>query len=103
MEDSLQIRDVGLTAAEHDFSLRVYPAAVPDGTVLVWLHGGAFMFGDLEMPEADETARQLAARGTTVFSLDYTLGALGRAPGVARARTDRGDAVTRAVRRLLRR
>ena len=73
MADTLQIRDVALTAAEHDFRLRAYPAAQPDGTMLVWLHGGAFMFGDLEMPEADETASQLARRGTTVISVDYTL------------------------------
>jgi len=73
MADTLPLRDVDLTAAEHDFAVRVYPANEPDGTVLVWLHGGAFMFGDLDMPEADETARQLARRGTTVVSLDYTL------------------------------
>jgi acetyl esterase len=73
MADTLLIRDVDLTAAGHDVRMRAYPAAEPDGTVLVWLHGGAFMFGDLEMPEADETARQLARRGTTVISLEYTL------------------------------
>lgn len=73
MADTLHVRDVELSAAEHEFRLRVYPAAEPDGTVLVWLHGGAFMFGDLDMPEADETARQLARRGTTVISVDYTL------------------------------
>lgn len=74
---SVPTRDVELHAAGHDFRVRVYPAAEhgaePNGTVLVWLHGGAFMFGDLEMPEADETARRLAGRGTTVVSLDYTL------------------------------
>ena len=73
MVDTIHVREVELAAAEHDFRVRVDPAAVPDGTVLVWLHGGAFMFGDLDMPEADETAKQLADRGTTVFSLDYTL------------------------------
>jgi len=73
MADTLDVREVELAAAGHEFRVRVYPAAVPDGTVLVWLHGGAFMFGDLDMPEADETAKQLADRGTTVVSLDYTL------------------------------
>ena len=73
MADTLHLREVELAAAEHGFRLRAYPAAEPDGTVLVWLHGGAFMFGDLDMPEADETARQLAHRGTTVVSVDYTL------------------------------
>ena len=73
MADTIPVTDVELSAAEHGFRLRVYPAPQPDGTVLVWLHGGAFMFGDIDMPEADETARQLARRGTTVVSLDYTL------------------------------
>jgi len=73
MVDTIPVTDIELRAAEHDFRVRVYPAAEPDGTVLVWLHGGAFMFGDIDMPEADETARQLAVRGTTVVSVDYTL------------------------------
>lgn len=41
---------------------------------LVWAHGGAFMFGDLDMPEADVVARELVARtGMTVVSVDYRL------------------------------
>lgn len=43
--------------------------AVP---ALVWLHGGAFMYGDLDMPEADHFARQIAHRaGAVVVSVDY--------------------------------
>jgi len=45
--------------------VRVYPAREPNGTGLVWAHGGAFAFGDLDMPESDWVASQLAARGTT--------------------------------------
>jgi acetyl esterase/lipase len=51
----------------------VYPAADPDGSGLVWAHGGAFAFGDIDMPESDWVARELAARGTTVVSVDYRL------------------------------
>ena len=41
---------------------------------LVWLHGGAFLGGDLDMPEADWTARQMADRaGAVVVSVDYRL------------------------------
>ncbi|WP_296665822.1 alpha/beta hydrolase [Demequina sp.] len=68
--------DVGLHAGGYDFTVRVYPAQRPDGTLLVWLHGGAFIFGDLEMTEADATARALAVRGTSVVSVDYTLASL---------------------------
>ncbi|MGC5171881.1 alpha/beta hydrolase fold domain-containing protein [Micromonospora sp. DT81.3] len=71
-----EIHDVALTAAEFDFRLRVYPAPEPTGGVLVWLHGGAFMFGTLDMPEADQVGRRLSAAGTTVVSVDYTLAPL---------------------------
>jgi acetyl esterase/lipase len=40
----------------------------------IWLHGGAFRFGDLDMPEADWTARQVCERaGAVVVSVDYRL------------------------------
>lgn len=56
-----------------DGLVRVYPAREPNGTGLVWAHGGAFAFGDIDMPESDWVAAQLAARGTTVVSVDYRL------------------------------
>ena len=34
-----------LHAADFDFRVRVYPGETPNGSVLVWLHGGGFMFG----------------------------------------------------------
>ena len=41
---------------------------------LVWMHGGAFMRGDLDMPEADRTSREVCARaGAVVVSVDYRL------------------------------
>ncbi len=52
---------ISLRAADHDFRVRVYAAPEPNGTALVWLHGGAFMFGSLDMPEADAVAARLAA------------------------------------------
>ncbi len=43
-------------------------------TCLVWLHGGAFRMGDLDMPEADRVARELAHRaGIVVVSVGYRL------------------------------
>ena len=56
-----------------DGLVRVYPATTPNGTGLVWAHGGGFLFGDIDMPESDWVARQLAERGTTVVSVDYRL------------------------------
>jgi acetyl esterase/lipase len=68
--------DVPLAGGGFDFRVRVYPADTPNGSALVWLHGGAFMFGTLEMPEADQVGRRLSALGTTVISVDYTLAPL---------------------------
>ncbi|WP_202802649.1 alpha/beta hydrolase fold domain-containing protein [Microbacterium yannicii] len=70
------IHDVPLKGGGFDFRVRVYPADTPNGTLLVWLHGGAFMFGTLEMPEADQVGRRLSAAGITVVSVDYTLAPL---------------------------
>ncbi|QLD11467.1 alpha/beta hydrolase [Microbacterium oleivorans] len=63
--------------AAADGLVRVYPAAQPTGGGLVWMHGGGFAHGDLDMPESDAVARGLAARGTTVVSVDYRLAAVG--------------------------
>lgn len=49
-------RDVGAAAA---------------GRALVWVHGGAFIGGHLDMPEANWVALELAARGIPVLSVDY--------------------------------
>jgi acetyl esterase/lipase len=67
------VRDVALEAAGHRFAVRVYPAAAPAGAVLVWAHGGGFLGGTLDMPEADQTARLLAERGIPVVSVGYSL------------------------------
>lgn len=56
-----------------DGLVRVYPASPGDGSGLLWMHGGGFAAGDLDMPEADHVARTLAAGGTTVVSVDYRL------------------------------
>ena len=45
-----------------------------DRPCLVWMHGGGFVAGNLDMPEADWTARELALRaGAVVVSVDYRL------------------------------
>ena len=45
-------------------------AAVP-GVALVWAHGGAYIWGDLDMPESHWVGLALAARGIPVLCLDY--------------------------------
>ena len=45
-----------------------------DRPCVVWLHGGAFRMGDLDMPEADRVSRELVTRaGAVVVGVDYRL------------------------------
>lgn len=57
--------------------LRVYSPAARSRRprpALVWCHGGSFQHGDLDMPEAHETARRIAAGAdAVVVSVDYRL------------------------------
>lgn len=57
--------------------VRVYTPQGPSFAprpLLVWCHGGSFMHGDLEMPEADHVARGVAGRAdAVVVSVDYRL------------------------------
>ncbi|MEU4236958.1 alpha/beta hydrolase fold domain-containing protein [Actinoplanes sp. NPDC026619] len=78
----MKIDEVALAAGGHPFRVRTYQPPQPGGAVLVWMHGGAFMFGDLDMPEADQVARELAGRGVTVVSVDYTLAPLDALPAL---------------------
>lgn len=71
-----EITEHTLNAAEFDFRVRTYRADAPNGSVLVWLHGGGFIFGTIDMPEADEVAQVLSQNGITVATVDYTLAPL---------------------------
>ncbi|MEV7393024.1 alpha/beta hydrolase [Streptomyces sp. NPDC091215] len=70
----VQVDDVRLPGPHGPVPVRVYrPDLVHGGRpVLVWCHGGAFAYGDTDMPEADVTARVVAERaGAVVVSVDY--------------------------------
>ncbi|SDT40923.1 alpha/beta hydrolase [Microlunatus soli] len=67
-------QDVWLSAADHDYRLRIYrPQTNSTGVIFLWAHGGAWIGGDLEMAEADGVSRRVAGFGITVVSVDYTL------------------------------
>lgn len=57
--------------------LRSYEPALEAGgqpwATLVWAHGGSFVRGTLDWPEADWVAREFAAAGVRVYSVDYVL------------------------------
>lgn len=65
--------DLVLRGADGDLPMRSYSArqAAPAGRGLVWAHGGAFIGGHLDMPEANWVALELAASGIPVLSIDY--------------------------------
>jgi acetyl esterase/lipase len=56
--------------------VRVYQPVEPGDArpLLVWCHGGGFVGGDLDMPEADAAAREVSSRANAVVvSVDYRL------------------------------
>ncbi|WP_106400492.1 alpha/beta hydrolase fold domain-containing protein [Actinocorallia populi] len=56
--------------------LRIYPAdasAKASGTFLLWLHGGGFVGGSLDMPESDAVCAALAKDGITCVAVEYRL------------------------------
>ncbi|MGA4544222.1 alpha/beta hydrolase fold domain-containing protein [Uniformispora flossi] len=85
--------DVTLPGAPAGVRARVHRAAdVPAaalGASLMWMHGGAFIGGTMDMPEGQAVCAGLAAAGVTCLNVDYRL-----APGFGRRRAQRApDAV----------
>ena len=81
-EEVARVDDRVLPVVEHDVPVRVYTPVEADGVdapLLLWLHGGGWVIGDLDT--ADATARSLAKRsGAVVVSVDYRLAPEHRAP-----------------------
>ena len=65
------VEDRVLAGPHGDLPVRVYTPAGTAVAGLVWAHGGGFMHGDLDMPEADGVSRALARSGVVVVSVDY--------------------------------
>jgi acetyl esterase len=66
--------DVALAGTHGEIPLRAYVdhTAPPTGRGLVWVHGGGFIGGHLDMPESNWVALELASRGIPVLAVDYT-------------------------------
>ncbi|KNH20728.1 alpha/beta hydrolase [Arthrobacter sp. ZBG10] len=68
------IRTVTAEGRHGPVNIRIYGHPAGSGAAgLVWLHGGGFVSGTVDMPESDYLARVLAAAGTPVLSVDYRL------------------------------
>lgn len=64
-------RDVIVAGPNGPVHARTYRPPDPAGIGLAWVHGGAFIGGDLDRPDAHWPSLELAYRGVTVVSLDY--------------------------------
>ena len=88
---SARVADRAAPGPHGDVPVRVYAPTdgAPPTRGVVWCHGGAFVAGDLDMPEADVVARELVARSGGA-------GRVGRLPAGRRRRALPGTARRRA-------
>ncbi|MHA7299484.1 alpha/beta hydrolase [Pseudarthrobacter sp. MDT1-22] len=63
--------DITVPTPEGGVPGRLYRAPGEALAGLAWVHGGAFIAGDLDMPEAHWVSLYLASHGISVLSLDY--------------------------------
>lgn len=70
---TVEVKDLTITTPTGQQPARLYrdPEASPSGRALVWVHGGAFIGGHLDMPEANWVALELAGRGIPMLTADY--------------------------------
>lgn len=64
-------RDVVVARPNGPVLARTYRPPNPTGVGLVWVHGGAFIGGDLDRADAHWPSLELAYRGVAVVSVDY--------------------------------
>lgn len=70
---NVMTRDLSIDTPHGPQQGRVYrdKTVEPVDAALVWVHGGAFIGGYLDMPESNWVALELAARGIPVLAVDY--------------------------------
>lgn len=69
---AVQVTDVVIDGPHGAVPARSYASAGAGDVALLWLHGGAWVGGSLDMPEAHFVSLLLAAAGVPVLSADYT-------------------------------
>jgi acetyl esterase len=67
----VDVRDVVIDGTHGDIAGRCYRGTDGGTTGLVWVHGGAFIGGDLDSAEAHWVSLAIASQGFPVLSLDY--------------------------------
>lgn len=83
---TITTEDRVLDGPHGELPVRIYRPTERAAAGLVWLHGGGFWAGDLDMAEGDWVARAFASRGIVVVSVDYRL-----APALEPDQASRGD------------
>lgn len=68
---SVSVDDVAISGTGGPVPARRYRGTYSTGIGLVWVHGGAFVAGSLDMPESHWIGLELASRGFSVLALDY--------------------------------
>ncbi|MCM3885575.1 alpha/beta hydrolase [Frankia sp. R82] len=91
VDHDVEIRDIDVPVGDASIRTRLYrPTAAAGTTALLWMHGGGFSGGSIDMPEGDAVSRAFARGGVTVLSVDYR-----RVPPLSRVRRWRGAAAVR--------
>src|ERR1700712_542775 len=72
--DDVSVSDENVAGVDSSVPIRVYRPDVQPRAALLWLHGGGFQGGNLDMPEAHVVSAELAQRASAlVVSVDYRL------------------------------
>lgn len=74
-EQSIEVTDSVVPGPNGGVSIRQYidPAHPRPTAHVVWVHGGGFIRGSLDLPESDQVARALAAEGIATTAVGYRL------------------------------
>lgn len=76
MKDNIvHTKNQQLQGPHGEIPIRIYTPATPrlEPVGVVWCHGGAYIYGDLDMAESDWVATSLAEAGISVVAVDYRL------------------------------
>ncbi|MEW9550554.1 alpha/beta hydrolase [Nonomuraea sp. NPDC050783] len=74
MPPGVTVEDLAVGGPHGPVPVRAYRTRRDPRAALLWAHGGGFVHGDLDMPEAHQVSAELAARtGALVVSVGYRL------------------------------
>ncbi|CAO5255566.1 alpha/beta hydrolase fold domain-containing protein [Frankia sp. AgKG'84/4] len=91
IDDAVEILEIAVPVDGALIDTKLYRnAGTPAVAALLWMHGGGFSGGSMNMPEGDAVSRALARGGVAVLNVDYR-----RVPPLSRVRRWRGGAAVR--------